>query len=76
MIINNNKKVNLKQLLELIECDVMIMRSGTIILRIYNEYIEDSEKLLSDELLSSDVITIASNNNDNAIQIWLAEVEE
>lgn len=76
MIINNKKKVNLKQLLELIECDVMIMRSGTIILRIYNEYIEDSEKLLSDELLSSDVITIASNNNDNTIQIWLAEVEE
>ena len=60
----------------MIECDVMIMRSGTIILRIYNEYIEDSEKLLSDELLSSDVITIASNNNDNTIQIWLAEVEE
>ena len=65
--------MNLKKLLEVANCNVMIMRESDIVLCLTASFISESICLLSDSLLYSDIKLIEVNPSNASINVWLVE---
>lgn len=68
--------MNLKKLLEVANCNVMIMRESDIVLCLTASFISESICLLSDMLLYSDVKHIEVNSSNASINVWLVEDDD
>ena len=68
--------MNLKKLLEVANCNVMIMRESDIVLCLTASFISESICLLSDTLLYSDIKRIEVNPSNASINVWLAEDDD
>lgn len=68
--------MNLKKLLEVANCNVMIMRESDIVLCLTASFISESICLLSDMLLYSDVKHIEVNPSNASINVWLVEDDD
>lgn len=68
--------MNLKQLLELADCNVMIMRGSDVVLGLAAYFVSESICLLSDSLLYSDVKHFEVDSSNSSLKVWLVEDDD
>ena len=66
-------KTTLERLLEIADCDIVIMKEKESMLRISESFTDIANSLLSDSLLLSEVAYFQIIESGKAIAVWLEE---
>lgn len=66
-------KTTLEKLLEIADCDIVIMKEKEIMIRISESFTDIANSLLSDYLLLSEVAYFQVLESGRAIAVWLEE---
>lgn len=66
-------KTTLEKLLEIADCDIVIMKEKEIMLSIPESFTDIANSLLSDSLLLSEVAYFQIIESGKAIAVWLEE---